>query len=50
MTLKENIDKFYDLYMGFLDGIDPALLPEDNVILEEMGEVLNKVKEEIYKL
>ena len=50
MTLKENIDKFYDLYMGFLDGIDPALLPEDNVILKEMGEILNKIKEEIYKL
>jgi len=49
-TLKEKIDKFYDLYSGFLDGIEPCLLEEDNDSLIEMGTLLDEMKEEIYKL
>ena len=50
MSLKEKIDKFYNLYSGFLDGIEPCLLEEDNDVLIEMGTLLDEMKEEIYKL
>ena len=50
MSLKQKIDKFYDLYNGFLDGIEACLVEEDNDVLIEMGTLLDEMKEEIYKL
>lgn len=36
-TLKKELEELYNLYISFIDGINPALTGQDNPILIEIG-------------
>lgn len=46
MTLKKKLEELYNLYTSFIDGIEPALIDDDQEILKEIGKTFEALIKE----